>query len=118
MVTAIVIPLICIYFFWLSKKEMRESHQKWLLLKNVSEEAMISGEIVHIGGQKQRFSYNRFVYVLELTIQSELKKWKVKKIIPIEKNFSIPDLKTGAFVQIYGNWKKDYFVVSRIQNKN
>ncbi|MBS4189095.1 hypothetical protein KHA94_02545 [Bacillus sp. FJAT-49705] len=116
MVTAIVIPLICIYFYWLTKKEMRDSHQKWLLLKNVAEEAMISGEIVHISGQKQRFSYHRFVYVHELTIQSELKKWKVKKIIPIEKGFQISHLKIGTIVRIYGNWKKDYFVVSRIQN--
>ena len=46
MVTAIVIPIICFYFYWLTKKEMRESQQKWLQLKTVAEEAVISGEIV------------------------------------------------------------------------
>lgn len=115
MVTAIVIPIICLYFFWLTKKEMRESHQKWLQLKEVHEEAVISGEIVQISGQKQRFSYYRFVYVLELAIQTERKKWQVKKLFPIEKDFQIPDLTIGEFVHIYGNWKQGDFLVNRFE---
>lgn len=117
MVTAIVIPIICFYFYWLTKKEMRESQQKWLQLKSVAEEAVISGEVVQLSGQKQRYSYYRFIYVLELMIQSDIKKWQVKKVIPIERDFQIPPISLGDFVHVYGNWKEDYFQVNRIEKQ-
>lgn len=115
MVTAIVIPIICLYFFWLTRKEMRESQQKWLQLKTVAEEAVITGEVVQLSGHKQRFSYYRFIYVLELTILTESKKWQVKKIIPIERDFQIPSITLGDKVHVYGNWKENYFQVNRIE---
>ncbi|MFO1445778.1 hypothetical protein KDN24_21780 [Bacillus sp. Bva_UNVM-123] len=115
MVTAILIPIICVYFFWLTKKELRESQQKWLQLKSVAEEAVISGKIVQISGHKQRFSYYRFIYVLEITIQSDLKKWQVKKIIPIERDFQVPNIAVGEYVHLFGNWKENYFHVNRIK---
>ncbi|MBU8877691.1 hypothetical protein BGM26_01645 [Bacillus sp. FJAT-29790] len=117
MVTAILIPIICLYFYWLTKKEMRESNEKWLQLKKVTEEAVISGTIVDLKGQRQRFSYYRYVYVLELAIQTELKKWQVKRVIPIEKGFQIPNLTIGEFINAYGNWKEDSFHVNRIEKR-
>lgn len=114
MVTAIVIPIICLYFYLLAKKEMRTSMQKWVDLKNVPEEAIIYGEIKEVSGSKQRFSYYRFVYILELSIQMEQRRWIVRKVIPIEKGGTIPDVKKGDYVHVFGNWKEDYFQVSRI----
>ncbi|WP_102271577.1 hypothetical protein [Cytobacillus massiliigabonensis] len=114
MVTAIVIPVICLYFYWIAKKEMRKSIQDWTDLKNVPEEAIIYGKIMEVTGSKQRFSYYRFVYILELSIQMENKRWAVKKIIPIEKGFTVPNVEKGDYVQVFGNWKEDYFQVGRI----
>ncbi|MDF2858769.1 MAG: hypothetical protein K0Q87_4620, partial [Neobacillus sp.] len=39
MVTAIVIPIICLYFFWLTKKEIEEHDIKWLAAGEVKQEA-------------------------------------------------------------------------------
>jgi ABC-type bacteriocin/lantibiotic exporter with double-glycine peptidase domain len=118
MVTGIVIPIICLYFYWLTKKEMRESYEKWADLNNVPEEAIISGEIVHMSESKERYYYHRYVHVLDLTIQSSAKKqWKVKKITPLMKNASLPSLNIGDTVHLYGNWKEEYFLVSRIHVK-
>ncbi|WP_246197163.1 hypothetical protein [Cytobacillus depressus] len=115
--TAIVIPIICIYFFWVTKKELRESHEKWLQLKNVPEEAIISGTIMQLSGNKQRFSYNRFVYVLEMKVQSDYSFVNIKKVIPIEHEVEIPQIKTGETIRAFGNWKQDYFLVNRIEKK-
>lgn len=115
MVTAIVIPIICIYFYWLTKKELRASHEKWLSLKKVSEEAIISGTIVNINEGRQRFSYNRFVFVLDIKIKSDHSYWDVKKIIPLESEAVIPQFKKGEMIRVYGNWKEDYFLVNRIE---
>lgn len=117
MVTAIVIPIICLYFYWLTKKEMRENYQKWIKLNDISEEAIISGVIVHLSESKQRFYYHRYVHVLELTVRSDLKKWKVKKITPLIKEVQLPDLQIGEYVNLYGNWKEGYFLVNRVNKK-
>lgn len=115
MVTAIVIPIICIYFYFITKKELRESHQKWIQLKNVPEEAMITGRISNVNVSKQRFSYHRFVYVIDIKIQADHSRWDVKKMIPIDGNVQLPQLHQGENVRVYGNWKEDFFLVSRIE---
>lgn len=115
MVTAIVIPIICLYFYWLTKKEMRESYEKWTDLNNVPEEAIISGEIVHMSESKQRYYYHRYVHVLDLTILSAgNKQWKVKKITPLMKDATLPAVNVGDTVHLYGNWREEFFHVSRI----
>ncbi|KQL18966.1 hypothetical protein LIS82_10605 [Cytobacillus solani] len=117
MVTAIVIPIICLYFYWIAKRDMRDSMEKWEDLKSVAEEAIIYGEIKEVTGSKQRFSYYRFVYILELSIQMEQRKWIVRKVIPIEKGVTMPKVEKGDYVHVYGNWKQDYFQVSRVEKR-
>lgn len=116
MVTAIVIPIVCIYFYWVTKKELRESNEKWLKLKNVSEEAVISGTIVNYNESRQRFSYHRFVYVIDIKIKSEHSYRDVRKMIPIDRETEIPQLHKGDIIRVYGNWKEDYFLVNRIEH--
>jgi hypothetical protein len=116
MVTAIVIPIICLYFYWLTKKEMREGYEKWRSLADVPEEAIISGEVVHLSESRQRYNYSRYVHVLELTVQTKgFKHSNIKKITPLMNNTSISSVKIGDPVHLYGNWKDDFFHVGRIQ---
>ncbi|MBY0120826.1 hypothetical protein [Bacillus sp. S/N-304-OC-R1] len=115
MVTAIVIPIICIYFYWITKKEMRESHEKWIQLKNIPEEAIISGRVMNVRESRQRFSHNRFVYVIDIKIQSGQSVWDVKKMIPIDGEQKLPQLQQGENIRVFGNWKEDYFLVARIE---
>ncbi|KAF0820228.1 MULTISPECIES: hypothetical protein [unclassified Cytobacillus] len=116
MVTAIVIPIICLYFFWLTKKEMRDGYERWAKLADVPEEAIITGEIVHLSERRQRYHYSRYVHVLELTVQTKSFKYSnIKKITPIMYNTQTPSVKIGDHVHLYGNWKDDFFQVGRIQ---
>lgn len=115
MVTAIVIPIICIYFYWLTKKELQESHEKWMSLKNVPEEAMLIGRVINVSESRQRFSYHQFIYVLDIKIKGDYTEWNVKKIIPIDGQEEIPTLQKDKLVRVYGNWKENHFLVSRIE---
>jgi hypothetical protein len=109
MVTAIVIPIICLYFFWLTRKEMKEQDQKWLSLSNVREEAILTGQISDIVAEKQRFYYHRYIYVQELKLQTEVKLIKIKKVTPLTKNVKISLFTVGETIRVYGMWEGSHF---------
>lgn len=113
MVTAILIPIVVIYFYWLSKKEMEANYEEWVKLEDISEEALISGRIIQVHEQKERFYYHRFNHVSVLKIQTGVKELTVKKITPMRKGATPPVFKTGEMVHLYGNWKQGYFAINR-----
>lgn len=115
MVTAIVIPIICIYFYWITKKEMHKQNSKWLQLENVSEEAVLVGIIEDLQEGKERYYYHRYIYKTEIKLKTDLKTIMTKKMAPLTKNYVPVSLKMGDKVKIYGNWKEDYFTISRIE---
>jgi hypothetical protein len=114
MVTAILIPAIFLYFYWLTRKEMKQQDEKWLKQSSIPEEALIQGMVVEVHGQKERFYYHRFNHVLTLKIQSGNKMLPVRKVTPLTRRTSIPDVKVGETVTLYGNWKTGSFYINRI----
>jgi hypothetical protein len=115
MVTAIVIPIIFLYFFWLTRKEMEEHDIKWLAAGEVKQEAMLTGEIKSINEEKQRFYYHRYLYVQEIKLQSDSKIVKVRKVTPIRKNIIIEPFTIGEVIRIYGSWRGSYFHFSKFE---
>ena len=113
MVTAVVIPLVLIYFYWLTKKEMQENYEEWVKLEDISEEALVSGKIIDVHEHKERFYYHRFNHVSVLKVHTGVKELTVKKITPIRKGNSLPVFKAGETVHLYGNWKEGYFAINR-----
>ncbi|MCM3114063.1 hypothetical protein M3610_02010 [Neobacillus sp. MER 74] len=110
MVTAIVIPIICLYFYWLTKKEMKENDSKWASAGHVQHEAILIGEIKSIIEEKQRFYYHRYIHVQSLRLQTETKLITVQKITPITKGFQKVSFKVGDTIKVYGMWKDNKFV--------
>ncbi|WP_342430482.1 hypothetical protein [Neobacillus sp. FSL H8-0543] len=115
MVTAIVIPIICFYFYWLTRKEMKEHDIKWLATGEVEQEAMLTGEIKSINEEKQRFYYHRYLYVQEIRLQTETKIVKVKKVTPIRKKIKIEPFTIGDVIRVYGSWAGSYFHFSNFE---
>ena len=115
MVTAIVIPMICLYFFWISKREMKKQDQKWLECSNVPEEAVLIGKIYSLVEEKQRFYYNRYIYVQELKLQTEIKSVKLKKITPCTKNVKLDAFTIGETIRVYGKWEGNQFYFNRYE---
>jgi hypothetical protein len=109
MVTAVVIPIICLYFFLITRKEMKINDSKWLASAEVRKEAVLTGEIKSITQEKQRFYYHRYVLVYELTLQTELKLIKAKKICPINNNSITDTFSIGEVLRIYGCWEGNRF---------
>ena len=109
MVTAIVIPIICIYFYVLTKKEMKKQEQKWLEIGQVPLESVISGKIKSISETKQRFYYHRFLYVQEIKLQTNTKLITAKKITPLTKGVIIDTFHSGEMIKAYGRWKNNQF---------
>jgi len=109
MVTAIVIPIICLYFYWLTKKERREQDRKWLASGDAKREAILIGEIKSISEEKQRFYYHRYIFVQELKLQTETKLVKMKKITPITTEAVFASFSIGEVVKVYGQWEGNEF---------
>lgn len=120
MVTAIVIPIILFYFFWLTKKEMKAQELKWLEIENVRKESVLTGEIKNTTVEKQRFYHHRFIYVQEILLQTETKLITIKKRMPITKDTQLETFKPGEYIKVYGSWQgkefyfKDYEVLNSI----
>ncbi|WML43578.1 hypothetical protein [Neobacillus sp. PS3-40] len=115
MVTAIVIPIICIYFFWLTKKEMKEHDIKWLATGQVPQEAIVQGKITSMFDEKQRFYYNRYIYVQELKLQTETKLITVKKVSPITHDMKIVPFQLGEEIRVYGRWQDQQFYCANFE---
>ncbi|SDM04718.1 hypothetical protein [Bacillus sp. OK048] len=109
MVTAVVIPIICLYFYWITRKEMKLNDSKWLASADVQNEAILTGEIKSITQEKQRFYYHRYIFIQELKLQSETKLISAKKIIPIQNNTEIDNFSIGEVIRVYGSWEGNHF---------
>ncbi|MEH7177302.1 hypothetical protein [Neobacillus vireti] len=116
MVTAVVIPIICVYFYWITRKEMKINDLKWLALAEVKKEAVVMGEIKNIRHEKQRFYYHRYIFVNELLLQTETKSIRAKKITPIRNKMMVDSsFSIGEVIRIYGSWEGNHFHFSEYE---
>lgn len=109
MVTAVVIPIICLYFYWITRKEMKLNDSKWLATAEVKKEAVLTGEIKSIHQEKQRYYYHRYILVNELKLQTKSKVISAKKISPIRNNTKIDTFSIGEIIRIFGCWEGKHF---------
>jgi hypothetical protein len=114
MVTAIVIPIILVYFYWLTKKEMQENYEEWVKLEVIPEEAIVSGIIIEVNERKERFYYHRFNHISTLKVHTGVKELIVKKVTPLRKGAAILVFKEGESVHLYGNWNEGQFSINRV----
>ncbi|WP_449539893.1 hypothetical protein [Ferdinandcohnia sp. Marseille-Q9671] len=120
MVTAIVIPVIILYFYFLSRKERKKYEDKWNALENVKEEAVIHGRIINKNEEKQRFYYHKVIVVTELTLKTSSGLIKARRILPLKDDASPLELNIGDDITCIGEWTKDCFrfINHKISNKN
>lgn len=115
MVTAILIPIICFYFYWVTRKEMKENDRIWLNFATLQEEAILSGTVLQILESKRRFYYHRYIHVIDLQLQTETKTISVKRITPYTKQTESVSLKVGDNVKLFGSWKENEFRFLRFE---
>jgi len=110
MVTAILIPIICLYFFWLTRKERNEQDRKWKKSGDVREEAVLSGKLIDITEEKQRFYYHRYVMVQSIKLQTATKVITAVKTTPITPDVKKDTFTVGETVRLYGSWEGSRFL--------
>jgi hypothetical protein len=118
MVTAILIPIICFYFYWVTKKDMKENEHKWKNLTNIYEEAIVSGKIIQLEETRKRFYYHRYINVMNIQLQTDTKMIHVKRVTPFTKQKDPIALKIGDHVRLYGNWHENEFQFLRFDIVN
>ena len=110
MVTAIVIPIICLYFFWVTRKERKEQNRKWLKAGDVRQESVVTGEIIDSTEEKQRFYYDRYVLVQSIKLQSSNRVITALKTTPLTPDAKKDTFTIGETVRLYGSWEKSHFL--------
>jgi hypothetical protein len=115
MVTAILIPIICLYFYFLTRKEMKVHDEKWLKAGDVHHEAILTGAIQGILEEKQKFYLHRYILVQELKLQTDTKLIPIKTITPLTKNPDIKYFKTGDVIKVFGKWEGNQFYFNKYE---
>ncbi|OIK14067.1 hypothetical protein BIV60_13210 [Bacillus sp. MUM 116] len=115
MITLIVVPIIILFFYLRTKKEMREQDVKWRALANIPQEAILIGQIKNINEEKQRFYYHRYIYVQEFKLQTETRQVIVKKLTPITKAAVIEKFTVGEFLKVFGTWEGTHFIINHFE---
>ncbi|PLT27705.1 hypothetical protein [Peribacillus deserti] len=120
MVTAIVIPAICIYFFWLTKRELKAQESKWKSLGYVNEDYLVKGKVVSMKSEKQKFHYGRYIYVFTFVIATDSGRITAIKKLPAREDNDFPSMpfQTEERVLVYGEWREHQFVINRIDKQN
>jgi hypothetical protein len=113
MVTAIVIPIICLYFFWVTKKERLKFKEEWKSIGTVSEEAMIEGEVTRLHLKKERYYQHLHMWVLEIRLQTAWKTILAQKLQTADEDYRKPGFEEGDTITLFGKWQKDIFIVNR-----
>jgi hypothetical protein len=114
MIAAIVIPILFLYFLYITLKERKRKYEEYLKLDDIKEEALISGQIIQINTKSKTFVGEHDVTITSILLIGENStQYKAVKTSP--STTTTPTLKEGFQVVCYGYWKKDLFIFYRFK---
>lgn len=110
MVTAIVIPVLFLYFYYITRKERKQFYNQWLQIGKVTEEAWVKGTITGIQEKTEHYYYNYKIYVIDLLLQHENEKVTARIQFPAIDSLQKPSFRIGETIICYGEWKNGVFL--------
>lgn len=118
MVTAIVVPILIVYFYWVTKKEAKKQKERWKNLTKVPSESRLEGKILFIHTEKKRFYHQ--LYALETTcrIQNYTRIVTVVYKQPYTPSSASPDLSNGDMLLAVGSWEGEVFLAGEMISRN
>lgn len=118
MVTAIVIPILIGYFYWITIKEAKKQKERWKNISMIPSEARVEGTILSLHTEKKRFYYQ--MYILETTyrIQNHTGITTVVYKQPHTPSSHPPSYSNGDILQFYGRWNGELFLAGEINLMN
>ncbi|MDF2556199.1 MAG: hypothetical protein K0R71_27 [Bacillales bacterium] len=114
MVTAILIPLICIYFYWLTKKEWTLKKKEWENAGTIPEHSRLIGEIQTITIESEKFYMGLYLIVFILEVKHNGKTTKAMKKLPVGSEQHHFEEFLYQKVALYGKWDGPIFLLNRI----
>lgn len=115
MVTAIVIPILILYFYLITKKEKAKQRRKWEMLDHVRLEARIQGTITELSTVKKRYYHEMYMMVTTIRLQSNDRNVSVVFRQPFTQDWKEMNLQPGNAVLVEGRWEKDLFIAGSIK---
>ena len=113
MVTAVVIPILILYFWWISVKEINKQKRRWLSVSKVKEDSIIEGLIKSVTNKRERFYYHYFLNVIEIKLLNQNTIVLAQIKTPDTPEIQIPSLNEGETIRLIGYWNENIFIVSR-----
>ncbi|MGY3714043.1 hypothetical protein ACWE42_00795 [Sutcliffiella cohnii] len=110
MVTAIVIPILIIYFYFLAKKNRKKYKEKWLSITEIKEESVIIGEVKDVFYEKKRFYYDFHIMITHIVIYKDGKTTRVERRERLTKEWTKSPPYAGDFVKLIGYWEGKTFI--------
>ena len=114
MVTGILIPLVCLYFYWLTKKEWKQRKAAWKNVVHVEEQARVIGKIQAIAQHREKFYVGLYLDVYAIELLHDGKMMKAFRKYP--EGSEQPNFENLLFkeVTLLGRWSGDAFLINRI----
>lgn len=118
MVTAVLIPLIFLYFFVVAVKERKKRYEEWLQINSIREVAFLEGEIKQIYSRVENYVGKNKIYIVQLLIKGKHSSVKAFSKTPITTdNLPSHEFIEGQQILCYGYWEQESFVFSRYEIK-
>ncbi|WP_051529933.1 hypothetical protein [Anoxybacteroides tepidamans] len=115
MVTAVVIPLLFCYFYYITRKEQKEIRKKWRQIGKVAAESVIKGTIVNVQEKTEHYYHNYYIYVIDLLLQCKNEKIIARMQLPVMQHMQKPSFEIGETIVCYGQRNNDLFLFSTYQ---
>ncbi|WP_339145696.1 MULTISPECIES: hypothetical protein [unclassified Sutcliffiella] len=114
MVTAIVIPVLILYFYWITRKEAAKQKARWENLCDIPLESRVEGKVVDLHTEKKHFYHQLFTLDTTIRIQNINKTITIVYKQPYTESNSPPSLMPGDELMIHGMWEDDLFRAGEI----
>jgi hypothetical protein len=114
-ITAILIPMIILYFYYLSKRERAKQLKEWKQVGKIVEKEEVSGKVIQVISDTETFYHGKYVWRGEITVKTEGSIVKVLIRKPKDDTFSNLTIQKDADITCYGTRSASIFLANRIE---
>ncbi|WP_078430634.1 hypothetical protein [Alkalihalobacterium alkalinitrilicum] len=114
MVTAIVIPILFVVFYFIVKRNNASYEQKWKEVGAIQEQVIVSGKLTRYFIEKKKFYHHRYIWSIQLFILDHQQTIKVIFEKPAVSDTPPLDVSTNGTLKCYGQWDGSNFLANRI----
>ncbi|ANB61652.1 hypothetical protein GFC30_1392 [Anoxybacillus amylolyticus] len=115
MVTAIAIPLLFVYFYYVTRKEQKRMYHQWLQVGNVPAESVVKGTIIAIQEKTERYYGHYLLAIIDLQLEHGKEKIMARMQFPLTESLQKPTFSIGDTMVCYGRWGNQVFLFTTYQ---